>query len=71
MCPAPNPVKPEIVGVALGPQFAHLGLFDQIGQAMFLGKGNSSLPEGLHEQIRAGAIGLKLHEDWGSMPAAI
>jgi urease subunit alpha len=37
----------------------------------FLGKGNSSLPEGLHEQIRAGAIGLKLHEDWGSTPAAI
>ena len=37
----------------------------------FLGKGNSSMPEGLHEQIRAGAIGLKLHEDWGSTPAAI
>ena len=37
----------------------------------FLGKGNSSLPEGLHEQIRAGAIGLKLHEDWGSTPTAI
>ncbi len=37
----------------------------------FLGKGNSSRPEGLHEQIRAGAIGLKLHEDWGTTPAAI
>ncbi len=37
----------------------------------FLGKGNSSMPEGLHEQIRAGAIGLKLHEDWGTTPAAI
>src|SRR5918994_1816864 len=37
----------------------------------FLGKGNSSMPEGLHEQIRAGAVGLKLHEDWGSTPAAI
>jgi urease subunit alpha len=37
----------------------------------FLGKGNSSKPEGLHEQIAAGAIGLKLHEDWGSTPAAI
>ena len=36
-----------------------------------LGKGNSSAPEGLHEQIRAGAVGLKLHEDWGSTPAAI
>ena len=37
----------------------------------FLGKGNSSSPEGLDEQIRAGAIGLKLHEDWGTTPAAI
>ncbi|RDI13018.1 urease subunit alpha [Comamonas sp. AG1104] len=37
----------------------------------FLGKGNASLPGGLHEQISAGAIGLKLHEDWGSTPAAI
>jgi urease subunit alpha len=37
----------------------------------FLGKGNSSLPDGLNEQIEAGAIGLKLHEDWGTTPAAI
>ena len=37
----------------------------------FLGKGNASLPEPLMEQIQAGAIGLKLHEDWGSTPAAI
>ncbi|RJG05473.1 urease subunit alpha [Noviherbaspirillum cavernae] len=37
----------------------------------FLGKGNVSLPTPLEEQIRAGAIGLKLHEDWGSTPAAI
>jgi urease subunit alpha len=37
----------------------------------FLGKGNSSLPESLREQILAGALGLKLHEDWGSTPAAI
>ncbi|MEY4550959.1 MAG: urease subunit alpha [Pseudomonadota bacterium] len=37
----------------------------------FLGKGNASLPEALEEQIRAGAIGLKLHEDWGTTPAAI
>ncbi|KAA0874309.1 urease subunit alpha [Nitrincola tapanii] len=36
-----------------------------------LGKGNASLPEGLREQIRAGAMGLKLHEDWGTTPAAI
>jgi len=37
----------------------------------YLGKGNASLPEALEEQIRAGAIGLKLHEDWGTTPAAI
>lgn len=37
----------------------------------FLGKGNASLPAALHEQISAGVIGLKLHEDWGSTPAAI
>jgi urease subunit alpha len=37
----------------------------------FLGKGNSALPEGLREQVRAGAIGLKLHEDWGTTPATI
>src|SRR6204780_1109628 len=36
-----------------------------------LGKGNASLPEPLEEQIRAGVIGLKLHEDWGTTPAAI
>jgi len=37
----------------------------------FFGKGNSSQPEGLNEQVEAGAIGLKLHEDWGTTPAAI
>src|SRR5262244_2510544 len=37
----------------------------------FLGKGNSSLPESLREQIHAGAVGLKLHEDWGTTPATI
>jgi urease subunit alpha len=37
----------------------------------FLGKGNVSRPLPLEEQVRAGAIGLKLHEDWGSTPAAI
>jgi urease subunit alpha len=37
----------------------------------FLGKGNASKPEGLEEQIVAGAMGLKLHEDWGTTPAAI
>jgi urease subunit alpha len=37
----------------------------------FTGKGNTALPAGLPEQIKAGAIGLKLHEDWGTTPAAI
>ncbi|MCK9622112.1 MAG: urease subunit alpha [Methylobacter sp.] len=36
-----------------------------------LGKGNASLPGALEEQVRAGAMGLKLHEDWGTTPAAI
>ena len=37
----------------------------------FFGKGNASTPEALEEQIRAGACGLKLHEDWGTTPSAI
>jgi urease subunit alpha len=37
----------------------------------FLGKGNASRPEALREQVQAGAMGLKLHEDWGTTPAAI
>ena len=37
----------------------------------FLGKGNSSQPAALVEQVKAGAMGLKLHEDWGTTPAAI
>ncbi|XWK86765.1 MAG: urease subunit alpha [Phormidium sp.] len=37
----------------------------------FLGKGNSSKPEGLEEQVLAGVMGLKLHEDWGTTPATI
>ncbi len=37
----------------------------------FLGKGNSTQPEGLREQVIAGAMGLKLHEDWGTTPATI
>ena len=37
----------------------------------FLGKGNASQPRALEEQVEAGAIGLKLHEDWGSTPSAI
>ncbi|RYF18384.1 MAG: urease subunit alpha [Comamonadaceae bacterium] len=37
----------------------------------FMGKGNASLPQALREQVEAGVIGLKLHEDWGTTPAAI
>ncbi len=37
----------------------------------FLGKGNAAAPAPLREQIEAGAVGLKLHEDWGTTPAAI
>ena len=37
----------------------------------FLGKGNAAKPEALREQVEAGAMGLKLHEDWGTTPAAI
>src|SRR5690349_416815 len=57
-----------------GPWHIHSMLAAAEGFAMnlgFLGKGNASLPEPLREQVRAGAIGLKLHEDWGTTPAAI
>ncbi|MEO1180931.1 MAG: urease subunit alpha [Cyanobacteria bacterium J06636_28] len=37
----------------------------------FMGKGNSAQPEGLIEQVQAGAMGLKLHEDWGTTPGTI
>ena len=58
------------------PGARHIELMLQATDALpmnfgFLGKGNSSRPEGLDEQIAAGAIGLKLHEDWGTTPAAI
>jgi len=58
------------------PGSRHIELMLQATDALpmnfgFLGKGNTSRPEGIAEQIRAGAIGLKLHEDWGSTPAAI
>ncbi len=53
----------------------HLGRMLQAAEAFpmnlgFFGKGNASRPEGLVEQIAAGACGLKLHEDWGTTPAA-
>ncbi len=54
----------------------HLGKMLQSAECFpmnlgFLGKGNASLPDALEEQIEAGAMGLKLHEDWGTTPAAI
>ncbi len=58
------------------PGSRHLGLMLQATDALPLnvgltGKGNTSEPEGLVDQIRAGAIGLKLHEDWGTTPKTI
>ena len=54
----------------------HLARMLQAAEALpmnlgFFGKGNASLPQALIEQIEAGACGLKLHEDWGTTPAAI
>ncbi len=54
----------------------HIGRMLQAAEAFpmnlgFYGKGNASLPAGLVEQVAAGACGLKLHEDWGTTPAAI
>jgi urease subunit alpha len=57
-----------------GPWHIHSMLLAAEGFSMnlgFLGKGNVSVPEPAREQIAAGAIGLKLHEDWGTTPAAI
>ncbi|HEY0476237.1 MAG TPA: urease subunit alpha, partial [Kofleriaceae bacterium] len=58
------------------PGMRHIELMLQATDAIPLnigltGKGNTSSPEGLVDQIRAGAIGLKLHEDWGTTPPAI
>jgi urease subunit alpha len=52
----------ELMLQALDPLPVNVGL---------LGKGNASRPEGLGEQLQAGCMGLKLHEDWGTTPAAI
>lgn len=54
----------------------HIGKMLQAAEAFpmnlgFLGKGNASLPIALNEQLEAGALGLKLHEDWGTTPASI
>jgi urease subunit alpha len=58
------------------PGAAHLRMMLQATDSLplnfgFTGKGNSALPAGLPEQILGGAMGLKLHEDWGTTPAAI
>jgi urease subunit alpha len=58
------------------PGSAHLRMMLQATDSLplnfgFTGKGNTSKPQGLAEQILAGAIGLKLHEDWGTTPASI
>jgi len=60
--------------VTPGPWYIHrmLEAVDELPiNVGLLGKGNASLPEPLREQVRAGVIGLKLHEDWGTTPAAI
>ncbi len=54
----------------------HIGMMLQASEAFamnlgYMGKGNASLPDSLEEQVVAGAMGLKLHEDWGTTPAAI
>lgn len=58
------------------PGSQHIRLMFQACDALpmnfgFLGKGNTSMPDGLEDQIRSGAVGLKLHEDWGTTPATI
>ena len=54
----------------------HIGRMLQAAEGLpvnlgFFGKGNASTPEAIEEQVHAGACGLKLHEDWGTTPAAI
>lgn len=66
---------PVTVGICSGGA-RNLGLMLQATEAFpinfgFLGKGSSSLPASIIEQIEGGAIGLKIHEDWGAMPAVI
>lgn len=66
---------PVTVGICSGGAY-NLGLMLQASEGFpinfgFLGKGSSSLPASLVEQIEGGAIGLKIHEDWGAMPALI
>lgn len=60
--------------VTPGPWYIHrmLEAFEELPiNTAIMGKGNTSVPEPIHEQVRAGAAALKLHEDWGTTPAAI
>lgn len=66
---------PVTVGICSGGAY-NMGLMLQASEGFamnfgFLGKGSSSLPASLVEQVEGGAIGLKIHEDWGAMPALI
>src|SRR6185436_5737820 len=66
---------PITVGIDCGGEW-NVGKMLQASEAWpinfgFLGRGNTSKPESLEEQMRGGCLGLKIHEDWGSMPAAI
>ncbi len=66
---------PTTVGIASGGKL-NLGRMLQASEEFplnfgFLGKGNSSKPKSLEEQVVGGAIGLKIHEDWGAMPSVI
>lgn len=66
---------PITVGIDCGGPF-NVGKMLQAADAWpmnfgFLGRGNSHKPESLGEQLEAGCLGLKIHEDWGAMPAAI
>ena len=66
---------PVTVGICSGGAY-NMGLMLQASEGFainfgFLGKGISSLPASLVEQVEGGAIGLKIHEDWGAMPAVI
>jgi urease subunit alpha len=66
---------PITVGIDCGGAF-NVGKMLQASEAWpmnfgFLGRGNSSRPRSLYDQIESGCLGLKIHEDWGAMPAAI
>jgi hypothetical protein len=64
------------VGIVIGPGPENIAMMLRAADAFpmnlgFMGKGNASQPEALRQQVEAGAMGLKLHEDGGTTPAAI